>query len=556
MSRILALTQWQRCKRMKQLNDMHVLIVGLGLIGGSIARGLRQHSVCKFIGACGRDEVQLRKAQSDGVIDFWSTDLYEIAGEADLIIIAVPTLSMRSILEQLRSHARHDVVITDAASVKGSVVEDVRSIYGGDQAFFVPAHPIAGSEKSGYDASSAGLYADRKVIITPLTSTSSEALDLVSLMWRQLGADVHFMEVGTHDAVLAATSHLPHLLAYALVNTLTQQHLSDDIFRYAAGGFAGFTRIASSDPSMWRDIFLANGPATIAVLDAYMDELSRMRSAILNKEGEYMAQRFASAKGTRDHFVSRHFMESGLSEGRIDGAAGGELSIPVLTIDGPGGSGKGTISTRIAAILGWHFLDSGALYRLLGLAANRAGVSTTDEPELLALASAMDIRFDLEGGGIWLDGMEVSDRLRDETAGAAASEVAVIPAVRAVLLDRQHQFRQWPGLVADGRDMGTVVFPDAALKVFLTASAEERAKRRYKQLIGKGIDVNLSALFLDIQARDERDSTRSISPLKPAEDAVTLDTTSLSIDQVVEQVLLLVKERFGTELRKTGILVK
>ena len=235
---------------------------------------------------------------------------------------------------------------------------------------------------------------------------------------------------------------------------------------------------------------------------------------------------------------------------------GNNPNVPVLTIDGPGGSGKGTISTRIAAILGWHFLDSGALYRLLGLAAGNAGVSTSDEAGLLALASAMDIHFDLEGGGIWLDGVEVSGRLRDEVAGAAASEVAVIPAVRAALLDRQHQFRQWPGLVADGRDMGTVVFPDAQVKVFLTASAEERAKRRYKQLIDKGIDVNLSALFLDIQARDERDSTRSISPLKPAEDAVTVDTTSLSIDQVVEQVLLLVKERFGTEQGKTGNLVK
>jgi cytidylate kinase len=159
----------------------------------------------------------------------------------------------------------------------------------------------------------------------------------------------------------------------------------------------------------------------------------------------------------------------------------------------------------------------------------------------------LDIHFDLEGGGIWLDGEEVSSQLRDEVAGAAASEVAVIPAVREILLERQHQFRQWPGLVADGRDMGTVVFPDAQVKVFLTASAEERANRRYKQLIDKGIDVTLSALFLDIQARDERDSTRSISPLKPAEDAVTVDTTSLSIEEVVRQVLSLVKERCGTE---------
>ena len=185
------------------------------------------------------------------------------------------------------------------------------------------------------------------------------------------------------------------------------------------------------------------------------------------------------------------------------------------------------------------------MYRLLGLAAAKAGVATSDEAGLLTLAGAMHIKFELEDGKVWLDGQEVSDQLRDEVAGRAASEVAVIPAIRQALLARQHQFRQWPGLVADGRDMGTVVFPDAGLKVFLTASAEERAKRRYKQLIDKGIDVNLSALFQDIQARDERDSTRSVSPLRPAEDAVTVDTTSLDIDQVVQRVLALVEERFG-----------
>lgn len=541
---------------MKQLKEMRVLIVGLGLIGGSIARGLRRYGICSAIDACGRDEAPLRRAQAEGVIDFWSTDLKEIAGKADLVILCVPTLSMRPILAQLRLHARQDAIITDAASVKGSVVEDVRSIYEGDHALFVPAHPIAGSEKSGFEASSENLYSERKVILTPLQSTSPEAVALVANLWRKLGADVHFMEVESHDAVLAATSHLPHLLAYALVNTLTQQQLSDDIFRYAAGGFAGFTRIASSDPSMWRDIFLANGPSTIAVLDAYTAELSRLRHALLSKEGDFMLQRFASAKAARDHFVSRHFQEPAVLQDLRVATPDNNSTVPVLTIDGPGGSGKGTISTRVAAILGWHFLDSGALYRLLGLAASNAGVPTNDETGLHALASTMDIHFDLEGGGIWLDGVEVSDRLRDEVAGAAASEVAVIPAVRAALLERQHLFRQWPGLVADGRDMGTVVFPDAQVKVFLTASAEERAKRRYKQLIDKGIDVTLSALFLDIQARDERDSTRNISPLKPAEDAVIVDTTSLSIDQVVEQVLLLVKERFGTEQRKTGILVK
>jgi len=536
---------------MKQLKEMRVLIVGLGLIGGSIARGLRAKGICAAIDACGRDEAPLRTAQSEGVIDAWSTDLAAIAGNADVIIIAVPTLSVRAILSLLHKHARQDAILTDAASVKGSVVADVRAVFGADYAQFVPAHPIAGSEKSGYDASTASLYRDRKVILTPLPATSRAAVDLVTLLWRQLDAEVHCMSVEDHDAVLAATSHLPHLLAFTLVNTLTQQQSSDDIFRYAAGGFAGFTRIASSDPSMWRDIFLANGPATIAVLDAYTTELARMRQALADKDGEFMASRFLSARTARDHFIARHFSDS-REVGRVPPASSNTSpAVPVLTIDGPGGSGKGTISTRVAAILGWHFLDSGALYRLLGLAARHAGVPTSDESGLLALASAMDIHFDLEGGGIWLDGREVSDSLRDETAGAAASEVAVIPSVRQALLARQHQFRQWPGLVADGRDMGTVVFPDAQVKVFLTASAEERAKRRYKQLIDKGIDVNLSALFLDIQARDERDSTRSVSPLKPATDAVTVDTTALSIDQVVAQVLALVSERLGTEQEKT-----
>src|SRR5574340_284631 len=205
-------------------------------------------------------------------------------------------------------------------------------------------------------------------------------------------------------------------------------------------------------------------------------------------------------------------------------------AVPVIAIDGPSASGKGTVALRVARVLGFHFLDSGAMYRLLGLAAQRHGVALDDEAALASLAGRMEIRF--EGADIRLDGAKVGDELRSEEAGSAASRVAALPLVRAALLERQRAFRHAPGLVADGRDMGSVVFPDAALKIFLTASAEARAERRYKQLKEKGMDANITALLQDIRARDERDSQRSASPLQQAPGASLLDTTALNIEQI------------------------
>jgi 3-phosphoshikimate 1-carboxyvinyltransferase len=210
-------------------------------------------------------------------------------------------------------------------------------------------------------------------------------------------------------------------------------------------------------------------------------------------------------------------------------------AVPVIAIDGPSASGKGTVAKLVATKLGYHYLDSGALYRLLALAAQRDEVPLADETGLATLAERMDIRF--EGEQIRLDGALVGDELRTEQCGAVASRVAALPRVRAALLAKQHAFRRAPGLVADGRDMGTVVFPDAALKIFLTASAEARAERRYKQLMEKGINANITALLLDIRVRDERDTLRSVSPLQQAPGASLLDTTTLNIEQAVQEIL-------------------
>jgi len=213
---------------------------------------------------------------------------------------------------------------------------------------------------------------------------------------------------------------------------------------------------------------------------------------------------------------------------------------PVIAIDGPSGSGKGTIARRVAAALGWHLLDSGALYRLLGLAAVRRGIGLHDADALSQLARKLDVRFESDEAGqelIWLDGEPVQDELRTEETGRGASQVAALQPVRDALLALQRRFQKPPGLVADGRDMGTHVFPGAALKVYLTASAEERAQRRYKQLKDKGIDVSLAALSRDIEDRDRRDSERSVAPLRPAEDARILDSSGQSIAAVTDTVL-------------------
>jgi len=224
-------------------------------------------------------------------------------------------------------------------------------------------------------------------------------------------------------------------------------------------------------------------------------------------------------------------------------------NVPVITIDGASGTGKGVVAHSLATQLGWHFLDSGVLYRVLALSAAQHGIQTDNEMALQVLAGHLDVQFiaaDSEAPKILLEGQEVTETIRTEQVGGDASKIGILPAVRAALLDRQRAFREPPGLVTDGRDMGTVVFPDAILKIFLTASPEERARRRYNQLKEKGIDVNLSTLAEELSLRDKRDKERQVAPLCPAKDAICIDTDRMGIDEVVARIL--------SEVQKVSVL--
>ena len=279
-----------------------LVVVGLGLIGGSFAKGLRERGVCREVVGVDLDPESRRMAVELGVVDRCEERLADACKDADLIQLAVPILAMEKLLGELAGLDLGDAVLTDVGSAKGNVVRAARLAFGEMPARFVPGHPIAGSEQSGVEASNPDLFRRHKVILTPLEQTNAQALQLVDSLWRELGADVEHMQVEHHDQVLAATSHLPHLLAFGLVDSLAKRSENLEIFRYAAGGFRDFTRIAGSDPVMWHDIFLANREAVLHTLDLFRGDLDALRDAVDAGDGHQLLGVFTRARVAREHF--------------------------------------------------------------------------------------------------------------------------------------------------------------------------------------------------------------------------------------------------------------
>ncbi|WP_271273379.1 bifunctional prephenate dehydrogenase/3-phosphoshikimate 1-carboxyvinyltransferase [Aliamphritea hakodatensis] len=279
-----------------------IAVIGLGLIGGSLAKALRERGLCRTVIGYDRNPDELAAGLRLGVIDEVADSLVAAAEQADVIVLAVPVKVMESVLAELKPVVKDTTVITDVGSVKGNVVRAAEAIYGNMPARFIPGHPIAGSEKSGVAAADSGLFKSHKVIITPLPDSDADAVTLISRMWQLVGAEVLRMPVDRHDEVLAATSHLPHLLAFSLVDTLSQEQERNNIFRYAAGGFRDFTRIAASDPTMWHDVGIANKAAILSKIDEFTEGLAQLRQAIETEDSRTMLGVFTRAKAAREHF--------------------------------------------------------------------------------------------------------------------------------------------------------------------------------------------------------------------------------------------------------------
>lgn len=276
-------------------------IFGVGLIGGSLALALKKAGYCKTIVGCSRSADHLQRAVDLKVIDSYTLDPKEAVQGADMILLSVPLQAIQPVMETFIDAIEKDAIITDAGSSKRSVVKAAKNAFGGQiPANFVPAHPVAGREKSSVDAALVDLYADQKVVITPVEETSQEAIQRVKAMWQAAGAIVTTLDIVQHDHVLAATSHLPHILAYSFVNTLSKSEYGDDVFAFTAGGFKSFSRTASSDPVMWRDICLENRDAIVKYLDDFQQDLADLSEKIKDSDGDALMQVFTHSKETRD----------------------------------------------------------------------------------------------------------------------------------------------------------------------------------------------------------------------------------------------------------------
>ena len=464
----------------QQIQELRqITIWGVGLIGGSLGLALKKNGFQgKRIGL-GRNIRRLEKARKLNAVDVITTDLSEGIQESELVVLCAPVtlapIFTKQILETLVPQQKR-IVITDVGSTKSVIVRTVEEqliATNSDSVAFVGGHPMAGSHETGVDAANSDLFNNANCLLTPTKNTDKEALQLVENLWNFVGAVPHVCSPEVHDLLVGAASHLPHLMASILTNTVADVDSQEGTaLDFTATGFRDSTRIAAGSPELWTGI------------------------------------------------------------------------VPCVTIaiDGPAGSGKSTVARCVAEKLSLLYLDSGAMYRAVTLLAIENGAEENIS-DLIELVKQCNIEFTENGKRIFLDSVDVSEEIRTPDVNKLVADIAKIPEIRHEIVKHQQRIGEDGNIIAEGRDLTTIVFPDADYKFYLDASIQERAKRRFADLQEQNVKTTIEAVEAEINARDEKDTSREHSPLQVAKDAICVDTTGKTVEEVIDIIVSHIKEK-------------
>lgn len=505
-------------------------IIGLGLIGGSLGLAARKRGLAEEIIGYSRSDSSRQAAVAAGAVDQATDDLLAAVRGANLIYIATPVGTMPFIMEQIAPVVEIGCTVTDAGSVKSIVCREGAHFL---PASFIGGHPMAGSEKSGVQAARADLFSGRSYILTPVEADEELLTRLIDFV-KSLGARPIITTPEEHDRLVALTSHLPHLWIAALVVGLSRAGEKPDVLAsFSGGGLRDSTRIASAAPELWRDIFLSNREEVLAACRQAEKALGELRNAIEEEDIAQLETLLSAGRNFREELIKAWGSESVCHGLRI-------------AIDGPAGAGKSTVARLVAEELGYTYIDTGAMYRAVAyFAMQKKLVPGRDDAAIGKLSGELHFEFRPVNGELHLfvNGQDVEAVVRLPEVGRLSSPVSAIPLVRHNLVIAQRQMAAGGGVVMEGRDIGTVVLPDAEVKIFLTASPEERARRRYRQMRAMGIEVSYEEILHEQNVRDQRDSSRTVAPLRRAADAIEICSDDLTAAQVVAQIVQIVHER-------------
>ncbi len=505
-----------------------VTLLGVGLMGGSIGLALKARKIPLEIHAYARRQKTRDDALAAGIADAVFDDPADAVRDADLVIVCVPVCAIPDLIRLAKPGLKAGAVVTDVGSTKEWLGVSCKEILAGTGATFVGSHPMCGSEKTGLEVSDPELYQDAVCVVCADADSRGDVWK-VSKFWTRIGAKVLEMPADRHDRIAAVTSHVPHLAATAL--SLTCQPSPEDHIPLIGPGFRDTTRIAEGDPGMWRDIVKTNSKAVATGLRELQAQLSKLLASIESEAFDDVENYLAEGASLRKSMCS-----DAVTPPQANG---------VIAIDGPSASGKSTVAKSVAKKMGSLYVDSGAMYRGMTWKVLQAGVEPEDEAAVKEILDQAQWDFHVNNSaiGFSIDGEDPGEAIRGEAVRENVSYVARIPEVRRFIVDQIRSMRAMGPLVVEGRDIGSVIFPESPNKFYLDADPVERARRRNAELEVTEGNTSVEAVQESLAKRDHLDSTRKTAPLQVAEGAKVVDTTYLTLDEVVDQIVELIQSQ-------------